>query len=50
VFIDGRGIERRAAVGTAPASSEVTTPAAFNERFQSGIQRWRKFLAGAGRE
>jgi tripartite-type tricarboxylate transporter receptor subunit TctC len=45
---DGRAIERFAALGTAPVSDELATPAALDERFRSEITRWNKLLAGAG--
>jgi tripartite-type tricarboxylate transporter receptor subunit TctC len=45
---DGRVIERFAALGTAPVSDELATPAALDERFRSEITRWNKLLAGAG--
>ena len=39
-------IERFAALGTAPVSAEMATPAALDERFKSEIARWNKLLAG----
>ena len=47
---DPKVIERFAALGTAPVSAEMATPAALDERFKSEIARWNKLLAGASRE
>jgi tripartite-type tricarboxylate transporter receptor subunit TctC len=44
---DARVTERFAALGTAPVSAELATPAALDERFRSEIARWNKLLAGA---
>ena len=44
---DTKVIERFAALGTAPVSADMATPAALDERFQSEIVRWNKLLAGA---
>ena len=43
---DKKVIERFAALGTAPVSAEMATPAALQERFRSEIGRWGKLLAG----
>jgi tripartite-type tricarboxylate transporter receptor subunit TctC len=43
---DKKVIERFAALGTAPVSSDMATPAALQERFRSEIARWGKLLAG----
>ncbi len=40
-------IERFAGLGTAPVPSDLATPAALDERFQSEIERWSKLLADA---
>jgi tripartite-type tricarboxylate transporter receptor subunit TctC len=38
-------IDRFAALGTAPVSAEMATPAALDKRFHSEIERWAKLLA-----
>ncbi|GGE52388.1 hypothetical protein GCM10007276_31730 [Agaricicola taiwanensis] len=43
-------IERFAALGTEPVSSEMATPAALDEHFQSEIKRWSKLLAGSAKQ
>jgi tripartite-type tricarboxylate transporter receptor subunit TctC len=43
---DKKVIERFAALGTAPVTADMATPAALQERFRSEIARWGKLLAG----
>ena len=45
-LVDSRVIERFAALGTAPVSAAMASPAALDERFKSEIARWNKLLAG----
>jgi tripartite-type tricarboxylate transporter receptor subunit TctC len=42
---DPKVIERFAALGTAPVSADMATPAALDKRFHSEIDRWAKLLA-----
>ena len=44
---DPKVIERFAALGTAPVSADLATPAALDKRFKSEIARWTKLLASA---
>jgi tripartite-type tricarboxylate transporter receptor subunit TctC len=47
---DPKVIESFAALGTAPISAELATPAALDERFKSEIDRWGKVLADAPKQ
>ena len=47
---DPKVIERFAALGTAPVSADLATPAALDKRFQSEIARWSKLLANASKK
>jgi tripartite-type tricarboxylate transporter receptor subunit TctC len=40
-------IDRFTALGTAPVSVDMATPAALDQRFRSELARWSKLLAGA---
>lgn len=42
---DQRVIDRFAALGTAPVSADLATPAALDERFRSELARWSKLLS-----